>query len=203
MNRILCAGLLALGALVATPLFAAGSTIKPGRYDAMMLAVTPDHQVQGYYLEELGEGVSRRCTFYLQGAIDGPSPAPITTWRTESLPGSIAASDKGVVLTVARGDEHPGCSSVLGPMIGKGLPLQRIDTRPWIGLVSIAADKAYLLKTPGSKAGKRPYIIKNDVVGVLEYKDGWARVEYVNGDDRSFKGWIRADQFTKLAPPQG
>ena len=203
MIRILHTGLLALGALAATPLFAAGNTIVPGRYDAMLLAVTPDHQVQGYYREELGEGVSRRCDFYLQGPIDGAMPAHITTWRTEALPGSLAASDNGVVLTIERGLDHPGCMSVLGPEIATGFDLQRIDKRAWIGLVSISADKAYLLKNPGSSTSKRPYIIKNDVVGVLEYKDGWARVEYVNGDDRSFKGWIRADQFAKLVPPQG
>lgn len=202
MTRILCAGVLALGLLPAASLLAAETAIKPGRYDALMLAVTPEHQVEGYYLEELGEGVSRRCTFYLQGPADGANPLQVTTWRKQAYPGSIAASDYGVVLTVARGREHPGCMSVLAPMIATGMELGRIDSRPWIGLVSVSADKAYLLKSPGAKAGKRPYIVKNDVVGVLEYQQGWARVEYVNADDRSFTGWIRTDQYTRLTPPK-
>lgn len=184
----------------AAPSFAAN--VEAGRYDALMLAVTPDHQVEGYYLEELGEGVSRRCTFYLQGPVTDGKPAPITTWRKQAFAGTLAASDYGVVLTVAQGRDHPGCMSVMAPQITSGLELGRIESKPWIGLVSVSADKAYLQKSAGAKATKRPYIVKNDVVGVLAYKDGWARVEYVNADDRSFTGWIRQDQYSRLTPPK-
>lgn len=90
----------------------------------------------------------------------------------------------------------------MAPQITSGLELGRIESKPWIGLVSVSADKAYLQKSAGAKATKRPYIVKNDVVGVLAYKDGWARVEYVNADDRSFTGWIRQDQYSRLTPPK-
>lgn len=41
-----------------------------GKYEGLMLAVTPEHQVEGFYAEELGEGVTRGCAFYLQGQPD-------------------------------------------------------------------------------------------------------------------------------------
>lgn len=63
----------------AAPSFAAN--LEAGRYDALMLAVTPDHQVEGYYLEELGEGVSRRCTFICKAR------SPMASLR-RSLPGA-------------------------------------------------------------------------------------------------------------------
>jgi hypothetical protein len=196
ITRLLVTGVLSLG-LVA-PLLADTATLEPGRYEALMLAVTPDHQVEGFYAEELGEGVSRRCAFYFKGQPGGS----ITTWNRAAYPGQVAATADGVTLTVQKGREHPGCMSVLAPEIATGLELGRIDSRAWIGLVSVSSDKAYLLKAPGSKATKRPYIVKNDVVGVLEYKDGWAKVEYVNADDRSFTGWIRADQYSRLVAPK-
>ena len=68
--------------------------------------------------------------------------------------------------------------------------------------MTVSADKAYLLKTPGAQAAKRAYIVKGNVVGVLAFKDGWAQVEFVNAQDRSFTGWISPDQYARLAAPK-
>ena len=107
-----------------------------------------------------------------------------------------------VTLTVAQGRQHPGCINVLMPEIATGLELSQTASKQWIGLVTVSADKAYLLKTPGAKAAKRPYIVKHDVVGVLAFKDGWAQVEFINADDRSFTGWISQAQYARLAAPK-
>lgn len=162
-----------------------------------MLAVTPEHQVEGYYAEELGEGVTRSCTFYLQG-----QPEALTTWLDKAYPGSVAASSDGVTLTVEQGREHPGCISVLMPEIATGLDLAQTASKQWIGLVTVTADKAYLLKKPGAEAAKRAYIVKDDVVGVLAFKDGWAKVEFTNAKDHTYTGWISQDQYARLAAPQ-
>lgn len=168
-----------------------------GKYEGLMLAVTPEHQVEGYYAEALGEGVTRSCAFYLQG-----KPAALTTWLNDAYPGSLTPSSDGVTLTVEQGREHPGCMNVLMPEIATGLDLTQTANKQWIGLVTVSADKAYLLKTPAAKPSKRPYIVKNDVVGVLAFKGGWAQVEFINADDRSFTGWISQDQYTRLAAPK-
>ena len=80
------------------------------------------------------------------------------------------------------------------------MPAMPKTPEDWLSEVS--ADKAYLLKTPGAKTAKRPYIVKRDVVGVLAFKDGWAQVEFINADDRSFTGWISQDQYSRLAAPK-
>jgi hypothetical protein len=40
------------------------------------------------------------------------------------------------------------------------------------------------------------------VVGVLAFKNGWAQVEFVNAQDRSFTGWISLDQYARSAAPK-
>ncbi|WP_288375303.1 hypothetical protein [uncultured Pseudomonas sp.] len=182
---------------------AGAAALKAGQYDALMLAVTPDRQVEGYYSEALGEGVTRHCTFYLKGQISGDGAVALATWEDQTFPGSLAATGDGVTLTVARGREHPGCVSVLMPEIATGLELSRYAEKPWIALLTVTADKAYLRKQAGSSASKRPYIVKGDVVGVLAFKDGWAKVEFINQDDRSFTGWISQGQYSRLVAPKG
>lgn len=129
-------------------------------------------------------------------------PEALTTLLDDVYPGSVAASSDGVTLTVELGRQHPGCVSVLMPEIATGLDLTQTANKKWIGLVTVSAEKAYLLKTPGAKAAKRPYIVKNDVVGVLAFKDDWAQVEFINAEDRSFSGWISQTQYVRLAAPK-
>ena len=176
---------------------AGAGELHSGKYEALMLAVTPEHQVEGYYAETLGEGVTRSCAFYLQG-----QPEALTTWLDNAYPGSVAASSDGVILTVEQGREHPGCLSVLMPEIATGLELTETANTQWIGLVTVSADKAYLLDEPGADAAKRPYIVKDDVVGVLAFKDGWAKVEFTNAKDHTYTGWISQNQYARLAAPQ-
>ena len=194
MIRFLAIGVLSLCAV--GPALAGSAGLHSGKYEGLMLAVTPEHQVEGFYSEAMGEGVTRRCAFYLQG-----KPEALTTWLDEAQPGSLAPSTDGVTLTVEEGRQHPGCLNVLMPEIATGLDLTQTASKQWIGLVTVSADKAYLLKTPGAKAAKRPYIVKRDVVGVLAFKDGWAQVEFINADDRSFSGWISQDQYSRLVAP--
>ena len=58
MIRFLAMGALSLCAMV--PAFAGSAALHSGKYEGLMLAVTPEHQVEGFYAEEMGEGVTRR-----------------------------------------------------------------------------------------------------------------------------------------------
>lgn len=194
MTRFLAIGVLSLCAL--TSAFAEAGELHSGTYEGLMLAVTPEHQVEGYYAEEMGEGVTRSCAFYLQG-----KPEALTTWLDDAYPGSVAPSADGVTLTVEQGRQHPGCLSVLTPEIATGLDLTQTASRQWIGLLTVKADKAYLLKEPGADVTKRPYIVKDDVVGVLAFKGGWARVEFTNAKDHTYTGWISQEQYSRLSAP--
>ncbi|WP_338513581.1 hypothetical protein VRC24_19045 [Pseudomonas poae] len=195
MIRFLVVGVLSLCAM--GPALAGPVQVHSGRYEGLMLAVTPQHEIEGYYAEQMGEGVTRSCAFYLQGKAEA-----LTTWLDAVYPGSVAPSAEGVTLTVEQGRQHPGCMNVLMPEIATGLDLSETADTKWIGLVTVSADKAYLLEAPGAAAAKRPYIVKHDVVGVLAFKDGWAQVEFTNARDRTYTGWISQDQYARLTPPK-
>lgn len=191
---LMCA--LSLG--ITAPVLAQSATPKPGQYEAMLLAVTPDGQIEGYYSEVLGVGVTQHCAFYF----NGQGGDAINTWNNEVYPGYIVASDQGVIMASEHGRDHPACAGLLPPEFSDGIEFGLIELKPWIGLVTVSSDKAYLLKTPGGKSDKRPYIVKEDVVAVLAYKDGWANVEFINSDGRSFTGWIQQDQYVHLKAPE-
>ncbi|WP_241093964.1 MULTISPECIES: hypothetical protein [Xanthomonas] len=199
ITRFLAIGLFSLCPVA--PALAGTAALHSGKYEGLMLAVTPEHRIEGFYSEEMGEGVSRGCSFYLQGKAEGNAPVSVTTWSQEAYPGTVAASSDGVTLTVKQGRQHPGCLSVLMPEIATGLDLTRTASNTWIGLVTVSADKAYLQKTPGPKTPKGAYVVKGDVVGVLAFKDGWAQVEFINANNGSFTGWIGRDQYARLAAP--
>jgi len=202
MKSVYWIRLLVLGMMSASaPLVAAGSVaLSPGQYEGLMVAITPDHKVEGYFSEEIGEGVSRRCAFYFQGQLDDATPMRVTTWSRRAFPGSVAATADGVELRVPKGQEHPGCGSVLGPMISTGLALSRTASKRWVGLATVSVERAYLQKNLGEHGSTGPYIIKGDVVGLLAYQRGWAHVEFTGNDERSHIGWIRQDQLNPLKP---
>ncbi|WP_253916126.1 hypothetical protein [Xanthomonas translucens] len=200
ITRFLVIGLFSLCPVA--PAIAGTAALHSGKYEGLMLAVTPEHAVEGFYSEEMGEGVSRGCAFYLQGKAESAAPVAVTTWADGAYPGTVAASPDGVTLTVKQGREHPGFLNVLMPEIATGLDLTRTADKKWIGLVTVSADKAYLQKAPGAKTPKGAYVVKGDVVGVLAFKDGWAQVEFINAKDASFTGWIDHDQYARLAAPK-
>ncbi|KAA8694995.1 Uncharacterized protein ALO80_00284 [Pseudomonas caricapapayae] len=184
---------------VGTPVFAQDTALHSGKYEQLMLAVTPEQQLEGYYSETRGEAFS--CAFYLQGKVEAGKGAAVSSWLDDAYPGTIKASSDGVVLTIGQGQQHPGCMNVLIPEIATGLDLSLTASKQWIGLVTVTADKAWLQKTANAKATRGAYIVKDDVVGVLAFKDGAAQVEFINADDRSFVGWIGQDQYARLAAP--
>ncbi|PBQ15474.1 hypothetical protein CCL09_18640 [Pseudomonas congelans] len=184
---------------VGTSVFAQDTALHSGKYEQLMLAVTPEHQVEGYYAETRGEAFS--CAFYLQGKVEVGKGAAVSSWLDDVYPGTLKASADGVVLTIEQGRQHPGCMTVLAPDIATGLDLTRTASKQWIGLVTVTADKAWLQKTPNAKAIRGAYIVKDDVVGVLAFKEGAAQVEFINAEDRSFTGWISQDQYARLAAP--
>lgn len=186
---------------IGTPALAEGLTLRSGKYEQLLLAVTPEGQIEGFYAEERGTGTTFSCAFYLQGKVESGKASPVSSWLDEVYPGTVEPSIDGVVLTIEQGQQHPGCMNVLMPDISTGLDLSRTASKKWIGLVTVAVDKAWLQKTPDARSTRGAYIVKGDVVGVLAFKDGAAKVEFVDGDNRSFMGWIGPDQYARVKRP--
>ncbi|MEQ4603857.1 MAG: hypothetical protein ABN489_15890, partial [Pseudomonas amygdali] len=70
---------------VGTSAFAQDTALHSGKYEQLMLAVTPDHQVEGYYSETRGEAFS--CAFYLQGKVEAGKGAAVSSWLDDVYPG--------------------------------------------------------------------------------------------------------------------
>lgn len=177
---------------VSQSISAAPPAFKSGKYEMMLIAVTPDKKVEGYYFEDTGQDVSRKCSFYLSGQADDANKIQVSTWTdSSSFEGSLTPSNKEVVLNLPEMIQHPGCNS----QPDEGSPLTLIKSSKWIGLLNITADKVYLQKKPDPKSKHSAYVVKGDVVGLIEDNGDWAYVEFINDQDRYFRGWISSSQY--------
>jgi hypothetical protein len=177
----------------------AQARLRSGIYEGLMLAVDEQGGVTGYFREAQGSGVTKACRFFLAGR-QRDSGADVATWNIETFPGSLQSADQGVVLRIANGRDHPGCASVLPPLISEGLPLDLDSKADWTSLRRVTAKKSFLFRKPNDKSS-RSYVVKGDVVGVLSQGRNWLSVEYAN-EGKSARGWIRAADTAELRPPQ-
>jgi hypothetical protein len=171
-----------------------------GIYEGLTLAVDQQGAVSGYYRESQGSGLTKTCSFYLSGQEKGDQ-ADLLTWNVETFPGSLEATEQGVVLRIENGRDHPGCGSVLPPLISQGLLLDRVAAANWTSLRRVITKRMFLLPKPDKIAKSRTYVVVGDLVGVLSQSGDWLRVEYVNGQTR-VRGWIRAADAVELQPPR-
>lgn len=192
-----------LALLVVGLLAAAGETaprFKSGQYEQLMLAVDSQGKVTGYYREEQGEGAVKTCAFYLAGKGMG-GEIPIVTWSDRAFPGTLSAQNDAVSLKVEKGREHPGCGLVLLPQIAQGIEFDRVADAGWSELRTISSARAHFHSAPDAARALKAFVVSGDVVGVVDQKGDWLKVEY-RGKKATTKGWILADTTAKLAPPE-
>ncbi len=176
----------------------AANLLESGLYEGLMLAVSSEGKVTGYYQEEQGENPGKRCTFFFSGTTNEQGGAKIQSWSSRiKLLGNITAQPDAIVVTIPKGREHDGCGLVLMPEIDQGLSLTRIAQVPWRELRTITATKVHLSKMPTDGAAQKAYLIRGDVVGVLQTKDQWVEVEYV-ASERRIKGWVKELETGKV-----
>ncbi|UFS70701.1 hypothetical protein LPW11_00585 [Geomonas sp. RF6] len=130
-----------------------------------MLAADEHGNLTGYYREEQGEEVSKRCSFYLSGKAKDDT-ATVVTWSYDrTLPGQLIAVKDGVELKVPLGREHTGCGLVLVPEIARGVVLDRIVKKKWVELGVVKA--ASSLSNSSTSSGVSAFLPKGAVVGVV------------------------------------
>ena len=193
----LCAALLcaSLAGQPATP------RLRSGMFEGLMLAVDAQGGITGYYREDQGEGVVKRCAFFLAGKV-AAGESPVVTWNQNKFPGSLTPRSDGVKLRVEQGREHPGCGLVLLPQIASGLELDLVGAATWQELRRIADARADLHSAPREGNKTRAYLVRGDVVGVIAEAGDWLHVEYPN-KGKMTRGWVRASGTKKLTVPDG
>jgi hypothetical protein len=195
---------IALGSCIFGDEVVAQTKLQPGVYEGLRLAVNAQGLVTGYYRDVQGIGVTKTCSFFLSGRERG-GRALVVTWSTEAspgslrLPGSLQPADQGVVMRIENGQDHPGCASVLPPLISTGYLLDLDSRVDWTSLRRVIAKKSFLLQKPNAGRG-RSYLVMGNVVGVLSKSRDWLSVEYAN-EGKRVRGWIRATDTAELKPP--
>lgn len=176
----------------------AQTRLRSGVYEGLMLAVDAQGAINGYFREGQGSGVTKTCSFYLSGREKGDG-ANVVTRSAEAFPGTLKAADQGVILQIANGRDHPGCASVLPPLISEGMLLDLDARADWTSLRRVIAKKSYLFQKPNARKG-RSYLVMGDVVGVLAKSRDWLSVEYP-GEGKRVRGWIPAGDTAELMAP--
>lgn len=186
--------------LLTVGIASADSNFKAGQYEFVKLAITPENHIEGYYHEVVGEGVTRTCNFFFEGEIKPDDKTYVTTWSDEKVDGLVNNQLNSLYLELA--SEHPGCMGTSASEALYGVNLSLLEKKNWIGLGIITEDKVYLNAVSNDLTPSKVYIVKDDVFSILELKDDYTFIEYINDDDKSFKGWIKNNNYSNIKAPQ-
>lgn len=163
---------------------------EPGVYENMLLAFSPNGTITGYYREAQGEGVVKSCTFSFSGEARSGT-ATITVKSDESVSGTIQPDNDAIHLKIPKARELPGCGLVLMPEIADGLDYDLIEKKPWRELRTISKEKAYFHSEPRSDKKQKSYLIKGDVVAVVEKEGEWLHIDYYSNSGKFLRRWIQ------------
>lgn len=177
------------------------SSLHSGVYEGLMLAISPAGHITGYYAESAEGGVKRTCSFSSSGQVSAQETNSITSWSTSVLPGQISASTDGIKLTIPDGQTHAGCMNVLMPEINTGLELEKTQETRWQTLAQANAERVYLSSTADVGTRRKAWIVKDDVVGVLQTQAGWTQIEFISGTGKTIRGWVNSKEIQPLTPP--
>lgn len=177
------------------------SSLHSGVYEGLMLAISPAGHITGYYAESAEGGVKRTCSFSLSGQVSAQETNSITSWSTSVLPGQISVSTDGIKLTIPDGQTHAGCMNVLMPEINTGLELEKTQETRWQTLARANAERVYLSSTADAGTRRKAWIVKDDVVGVLQTQAGWTQIEFISGTGKTIRGWVNSKEIQPLTPP--
>lgn len=195
LERLLCI-LPAIAMLLALASPQAAAEPVSGRYGALSLVVRGG-TVAGLFASERGDtgapdAVTFSCLFLVAGRIANGA-ASVTTWYPgdpERIGGTLRFTPDGAALQLAA--EPPGCGMAVGDMVREPYEERFDGGRPdWLDLGFVTAERAVLASRPNATPPRgKPYLVRFDPVAVVEWRGGWARVEFLGGETRT-TGWLR------------
>ena len=193
------------GCAQAAPPAAPAAVLRSGQYEGLVLGVDASGRVTGSFDMEQGEGVTKTCAFTFTGRAQGGTAAIRAVGQPRRgspvLTGRLGTSADGVVLRLPGARDLPGCGLVIPPSVeeAEGLELSGTGPGTWTDLAEIRAPRAALRAAPGAPAG-RAYVVRGDVVGVLERRGAQARVVFPSDRVPPSQGWVHAAELAPLAP---
>jgi hypothetical protein len=177
--------------------------LRSGLFEEVVIAVDASGHLLGRYFMEQGEGVTKRCDFTFVGQVRGGEAAlrvlqtPIG--QTRHPVGRIVATTGGVTLRLPGAGDLPGCGAVIGPFLDnpQGMALSRTGAGGWVSLMRVRSPRVPLRATPNG-APARAYVVKGDVVGVVERRGGQVHVLYPSDRQKRSEGWVAATDLQAL-----
>lgn len=182
-----------------------------GEYESLTLGVNSAGELTGYFNEGTGDdgkGNPRfTCTFFIYGAKETGGIYKIKTWYPEFPEEVVEGELKFVKVGIKKGvnikldGEHGGCWNV-APVLKEesGVDFSLSNEGIWESVRMISPNRAYLFKSFDAGAPQKIYVVKNDVVKVLQTKGDMAEISYSNSRGKTTKGWIEKKEFYGLEP---
>jgi hypothetical protein len=180
--------------------------IVSGDYDTLTLGVDSEGELTGYFSDATGldeKGNPRfTCSFFIYSAKESNGVYKIKTWYPEFpdevVEGELKAIENGV--NIKLDGEHGGCWNVAPALKDEnGVNFTLNSTGNWESVRLVSMKRVYLFKSFDAGAPQKIYIVKNDVVNVLQTKGDMAEISYTNGT-KTTKGWIKTSGFYGLKP---
>jgi hypothetical protein len=176
-----------------------------GQYGPLLIAITGDTVTGAFSETRVANGTDSapqfNCAFQLTGTLKA-GKAQVLTWYPGQAPiaGRLSLSSDGVSLKLK--DDQPGCAMADASMVDQAWQSAQDKASPdWIGIRLIAATRAVIRKTPDARAGRTPYVVRDDAVAVLAVQGDAVKIAYP-GPDKTVTGWVSASDLTPAGPPK-
>jgi hypothetical protein len=116
---------------------------------------------------------------------------------------------QGPIITISTEKPRGGCQSAAGLFSDGGLPYTEVKRMAGLGF-GVANRKTFIYQNP-DEIRKIGYLLAGDTVAVINRKNGYSYVRYVNpdmlieDDDKRHitKGWVRSTDLVNPFPPLG
>jgi hypothetical protein len=200
---------LALVALVALASVAAAGEVRPasGVYDPVLVGVDlASGVVSGYVRADFpGAGTAAAPQFACRFAFAGV-PGKIVAWEPAGGPiaGDAATVDGAIgfaaaSLTLKLQSRPGGCQYLMADdaKIDEDLSARR----NWVAVRVVDGQRAYFHDGPDERTRRNSFVVRDDGVGVLSLRPGWAEVEFISGNG-STRGWMKTADFYADGPPK-
>lgn len=189
------------------------SEIASGEYEPIVLAVNAEGELTGYLEEGAGyyekDDLLNSCRFFIHGERQADGTYKIMTWYPSDagdkvVEGELKAvnADGKKLINLHLNGNHNGCWRV-SPSLKEteGEDYKLTTAANWESIRVVSAAKTFFYASAQAKTPQKVFVVKNDVVRVLQTKGDAAEVSFVNDKGKTTKGWIKTKDFYATAPP--
>lgn len=181
-----------------------------GIYDNTLLGFDESTKiVTGYFFDSRGDGdISPvfNCSFFFTG-LAGKSEIRLLILQPTIQSGSshgkliLSTVNGKVAIRLILEEEQPGCMNVYPKDELRNDDLVLNKMMRWKKVRLISKTKVFFAKSPSQTAITKRYVVKGDVVSIIEEKNGWARAVF-RSEKLTTEGWLTMDSFYPVDIPR-